>query len=103
MSDQSLRDHLVYLLLGGGAHLSFEHAFGDLPANLRGAKPPGLRYTPWRLLEHLRICQRDILDFSRDSGYKELRFPDDYWPVGDSPPDGDAWNRSIEAFREDLD
>jgi hypothetical protein len=101
-SDSSLRDHLVYLLNGGRAHLNFEQAFADLPAQLRGAKPEGLPYTPWRLLEHLRICQRDILDFSTSPNYEELPFPDGYWPKSDAPPDDAAWQRSMDSFRSDL-
>src|SRR5258706_7592175 len=102
MKDGSLREHIIYLLEGGGAHLSFERAFGDLPARLRGAKPEGLSYTPWRLLEHLRICQRDILDFSTNPNYVELPFPDGYWPGGDAPPDDRAWQISMDSFRNDL-
>src|SRR5258708_3842432 len=91
----SLRDHLVYLLNGGGAHLSFEQAFADFPEHLRSVKPPGLSYTPWRLLEHLRICQRDILDFSTDSNYVELSWPEGYWPFGDGPQDEESWDKSM--------
>ena len=66
MSDQSVREHVLYLLKGGGAHLGFEQAIADLPEELRGAKVKGSPHTPWRLLEHLRICQWDILAFSRN-------------------------------------
>jgi hypothetical protein len=100
--DSALRDHLLYLLRGGGAHLHFDAAIADLPPNLRGGKPAGLQHTPWRLLEHMRICQWDILDFSRNPKYVELKFPDDYWPKGDAPPDAAAWDRSVQAFRADL-
>ena len=99
MSDAALREHLVYLLRGGGAHLNFEQAFADLPAHLRGAKPEGLPYTPWRLLEHLRICQWDILEFSRNPNHVSPDFPQGYWPGGNAPPDDSAWNRSLDAFR----
>jgi hypothetical protein len=102
MSDQSLRDHIIYLLEGGGAHLRFEQAFADLPANLRGSKPDRLPYTPWRLLEHLRICQWDILEFSRNPGHKSPSWPEGYWPIGDAPPGEDDWDRSLETFRGEL-
>ena len=101
-SDQSLRDHLVYLLNGGGAHLSFEQAFGDLPAELRSAKPPGLSYTPWRLLEHMRIAQWDILEFSRTVDHKSPPWPDAYWPEGDGPESEGQWHSSMAAFARDL-
>ena len=98
----SLREHLLYLLRGGGAHLAFDKAVADLPPELRGAKPPGLPHSPWRLLEHMRICQRDILEFTRNSRHVSPPWPDGYWPQGDAPPDGAAWDRSVAAFRADL-
>src|SRR5437667_3566314 len=102
MSDAALREHLVYLLRGGGAHLNFEQAFADLPAHLRGAKPEGLPYTPWRLLEHLRICQWDILEFSRNPKHISPSWPDGYWPQDDAPQAEDSWARSMQAFQRDL-
>jgi hypothetical protein len=102
MSDASLRDHLLYLLRGGGAHLSFDDAIAGLPVKLRGAKVDGVPHTPWRLLEHLRICQSDILEFSRNAGHVSPDFPDGYWPKTDGPPEPGAWDRSVEAFRADL-
>ena len=102
LQDRALRDHVLYLLRGGGAHLHFDAAVADLPTKLRGAKPAGLPHTPWRLLEHMRICQWDILEFSRNPKYVEPKFPDDYWPKGDAPPDDAAWDRSIASFRADL-
>lgn len=100
--DTALREHLLYLLRGGGAHLDFEAAIADLPAGLRGAKPPGVPHSPWRLLEHLRIAQWDILEFSRNPRHVSPNFPDGYWPEGDAPPDAAAWDRSVAAFRADL-
>jgi hypothetical protein len=100
--DKSLRDHVLYLLRGGGAHLDFEAAVADLPAELRGAKPAGLPHTPWRLVEHMRIAQWDILEFSRNPAHVSPEFDAGYWPQGDAPPDAGAWDRSLEAFRADL-
>jgi hypothetical protein len=103
-SDQtaSLREHVLYLLRGGGAHVDFDRAVAGLPAELRGAKAAGVPHTPWRLLEHMRIAQWDILEFSRNPGHVSPSFPDGYWPKGDAPPDAGAWDRSIAAFRADL-
>jgi uncharacterized damage-inducible protein DinB len=101
-TDQALRDHLLYLLRGGGAHLDFEKAIADLPAALHGAKAAGTPHTPWRLLEHMRIAQWDILEFSRNPKHVSPEFPDGYWPRGDAPPDDAAWDRSVAAFRADL-
>src|SRR5579883_3271615 len=99
----SLREHLLYLLKGGGAHLNFDKAIADLPPKLRGARPPGIPHTPWRLLEHLRIAQWDILEFSRDPRHVSPSFPAGYWPADDAPPTDTAWEESSAAFRRDLD
>jgi hypothetical protein len=100
--DQALREHVLYLLRGGGAHLDFEAAVADLPVALRGARPAGVPHTPWRLLEHLRIAQWDILEFCRNPRHVSPPFPAGYWPAGDAPPDAQAWDRSASAFRADL-
>ena len=102
MSDQALRDHLLYLLKGGGAHLNFDQAIDGLPTELRGAKVGNVPHTAWRLLEHLRICQWDILEFSRNAEHVSPEFPRGYWPENDAPPDSSSWDRSVAAFRGDL-
>jgi hypothetical protein len=102
LPEEAVRNHLEYLLKGGGAHMGFDQVVANLPARLQSQKPPGLPYTPWRLLEHLRIAQRDILDFCRNPHYVELPFPEGYWPAGDGPQPGESWDRSIEEFRQDL-
>ena len=101
-NDQALREHLRELLAGGHAHLDFEKAIGDMPAELRGTKPPGLPFTPWRLVEHMRIAQWDILQFTIDPHHISPDFPDGYWPAGDAPTNPEAWNQSVAAFRADL-
>ena len=100
--DRELRDHLLYLLRGGGAHLDFEAATADLPPKLRGGKLANVPHTPWRLLEHMRIAQWDILEFSRNPKHVSPKFPAGYWPAGDAPPDDAAWDRSVAGFRADL-
>jgi hypothetical protein len=101
-SDKALRDHVLYLLRGGGAHLNFDAAVADLPPALRGATAAGVPHSPWRLVEHMRIAQWDILEFSRNPKHVSPKFPDGYWPKGDAPPDAAAWDRSLDAFRADL-
>ena len=103
-SDQTtaLRTHLLDLLRGGGAHLFFDKAVADLPAGLRGARPAGVPHTPWRLVEHMRIAQWDILEFCRNPKHVSPSFPEGYWPKGDAPPDAGAWDHSLTAFRADL-
>ncbi len=98
----ALRPHLLELLDGGRAHPDFEAAIAGLPPELRGARPPGLPHTPWRLLEHMRIAQWDILRFSIDPDHVSPEFPSGYWPEGDAPPDPGAWDRSVASFRADL-
>ena len=102
MNDQAVREHVLYLLRGGGAHLNFDQAIADLPRDLRGAKVEGVSHTPWRLLEHMRICQWDILEFSRNAKHASPDFPAGYWPESDEPPDEESWEKSINAFRVDL-
>jgi hypothetical protein len=101
-TDQSLREHLLYLLQGGGAHLSFDKAIAKLPKKLRGVCPAGLPHSPWRLLEHMRIAQWDILEFCRNPRHVSPEFPDGYWPKGDAPPRPAAWEESVASFRADL-
>jgi hypothetical protein len=102
-SDDPLRQHLLYLLGDGGAHVDFLSAVGNLPAAHRGAKPEGAPHTAWQLLEHLRIAQWDILEFSRNSKHISPEFPEGYWPKGEKPPDEAAWDRSLQSFRADLE
>ena len=101
--DLSLRKHLADLLLMKGAHVSFDEAVSGLPVALRGAKPPGAAHSAWQLLEHMRIAQEDILDFSRNPRYQEKEFPDDYWPASAAPPSEHAWKSSIQQFQKNLD
>ena len=100
--DQALLEHILYLLRGGGAHLDFKSAMADLPAELRGAKPAGVPHSPWRLVEHMRVAQWDILEFCRNPKHVSPQFPDGYWPTGDAPRDDKAWECSLAAFEADL-
>jgi hypothetical protein len=99
---QSLRKHLVYLLSGGGAHADFDTATARFPAALRGIRVTGAPHTAWQLIEHLRIAQWDILEFSRNPAHVSPEFPDGYWPRADSPPSARAWNESVRVFQADL-
>jgi hypothetical protein len=101
-SDKLLREHLVKLLTGAEAHVDFEKTVEGLPAELRGRRPPGAEHSPWELLEHLRIAQSDILEFSRNPEHKSPKWPEGYWPAKPAPPDEQAWEKSVRAFRHDL-
>ncbi|MGH2435368.1 MAG: DinB family protein [bacterium] len=100
-SDAPLRELLGRLLTWEDAHVGFDAAIADIPADARGMQPSGLPYSPWQLLEHLRRTQRDILEFCRNPDYQELKWPDDYWPPSPAPPSPAAWDESIGQFRQD--
>ncbi len=101
-NDKALRDHLLYLLKGDGAHSDFEVAIKDLPATLRGKRPKGAAHSPWEVLEHLRITQRDILESTRKANHVSPDFPAGYWPSTQTPPDEKTWDKSANAFSADL-
>ena len=100
--DRSLRQQLVDLLKGGHAHAKFDEIIAGVPQKLRGQKPPGLPHSPWMLLEHLRIAQRDILAFSRNQNHVSPNWPDGYWPRTEAPSSSAAWSASVNNFRKDL-
>jgi hypothetical protein len=100
--DHSLRRHLVELLKGGSAHARFDEVIDGIPAKLRGRKPAGMPHSPWMLLEHLRLAQRDILEFSRNPKHVSPDWPQGYWPGTDVSPGAGAWTSSVRAFRQDL-
>src|SRR5947209_15732560 len=100
--DRALREHLLYLLRGGGAHIKFEEVVKDFPVELINRKAEGVPYTPWQLLEHMRIAQWDILEFSRNPKHVSPDWPEGYWPGKSIEADADAWRKSVESFSEDL-
>jgi hypothetical protein len=101
--DQVLRERLVDAMTGRHSHIDFDGVVEDFPAKLRGVKPQGAPHTAWQLLEHLRIAQHDILEFSRNPKYKSPKWPDGYWPKTDAPPDEKAWDTSIAQFQQDAE
>ena len=103
MSDTLLRRQLGELLASPHAHATFEQAVHGVPPQLRGARAPGQPHTLWRLLEHLRIAQWDIVEFSRRPDHVSPGFPDGYWPAEDAPPDAAAWERSVAAVQGDRE
>lgn len=97
-----LRKLLVDAMEGHHAHLDFESAIADFPAEMRGKKPAGAPHSAWELLEHLRIAQHDILEFSRNPNYESPSWPDGYWPASEAPADAHAWDKSVKAFQKDA-
>jgi DinB superfamily len=102
-NDKSLRDHLLSLLNGAEAHVNFEDFVGSFPVELCGEKIDGLPYTPWQVLEHIRIAQWDILQFSRDAKHVSPKWPEGYWPAQDNPGTPELWQETIGKFRDDLE
>ena len=100
--DHSLRQHLIELLKGGSAHARFDEVIEGIPAKLRGQKPAGMPHSPWMLLEHMRIAQKDILEFSRDPKHVSPDWPQGYWPGTSVQPGAVAWSSSVRNFRRDL-
>lgn len=100
--NRQLREHVVYLLNGGGAHARFDEVIKDMPEKLRGVRPEGLPHSAWMLVDHLRIAQWDILEFCRNAKHKSPEWPKEYWPKTDAPPSAVAWNKSVQQFRKDL-
>jgi hypothetical protein len=107
--DAALRKELIAALKGGNAHARFEDVVADFPARLQGekvgAEKGGLPYSAWQLLEHIRLAQNDILRFStnHDGSYKEMKFPDGYWPKADAPVGAHAWDKSVASVLSDRD
>jgi hypothetical protein len=99
---QSLRKELDRLLAGKGAHADFDAAVADFPAKLRGLRPEGSPHTAWELLEHLRIAQWDMLEFSRDPKHVSPTWPAGYWPGRPAPENAADWDKSVKAFHHDL-
>src|SRR2546428_775110 len=92
---RALREHVLELLGKGHAHVTFRDAIAAWPAALRGAKPPGQPFTPWRLLEHIRISQWDIVEFTKSASHVSPEWPAGYWPQNDAPPDAAGWDKSV--------
>ena len=99
--DDVIREQLVALLRGGNAHVNFDQAVDGFPMGKINAQPPSLPYTPWRLLEHIRLAQQDILDFIRDPAYVSPEWPAGYWPSQGEAADETRWRQTVEEFRAD--
>ncbi|HEV3197582.1 MAG TPA: DinB family protein [Bryobacteraceae bacterium] len=100
--DSALREQLVQLLRGGHAHATFDDAIRDFPLDRIGVRPEGVPYSAWEILEHMRIAQKDILEFSRSAEYVSPQWPEGYWPKSPAPERESQWNESVLALRQDL-
>jgi len=100
--EDSIRKHVLYLLRHGGAHMSFDDFVGSFPPDLCNRKIDGLPYTAWQVLEHMRLAQWDILEFSRDESHVSPEFPKGYWPEPEEPGTPALWQKTIDEFQKDL-
>jgi hypothetical protein len=100
-TNQTLRSELIKLISGGTAHAGLRDAVKEMPANLRGVRTANAPHSAWELLEHLRIAQWDMLEFSRNPGHQSPEWPGGYWPASPEPPDPEAWDKSVAQFRAD--
>ena len=100
--EQALREHLLFLLKDGGAHAKFDEVMKSFPPSVRGKKVEKFPHTAWMLLEHMRIAQWDILEFSRNHKHVSPKWPEGYWPKTEAPANAEAWTKSVQSFRKDL-
>lgn len=101
-TDNIVRDHLIALLDGGSAHMGFNDVVANFPLDKINAYPPNVSYTPWHLIEHLRITQWDILEYVRNPNHESPEWPIGYWPAPTAKTDATGWQRTIDQFRADL-
>jgi hypothetical protein len=101
-TDQIMREQLLALLRGGQAHMEFDQAVADFPRDYINRKPPNVSYTPWHLLEHLRLAQWDILEFIRNPNHVSPAWPAGYWPAPETLANEAQWQQTIAAFQSDL-
>jgi hypothetical protein len=101
MNEAALRRELVRLLEGRGAHMSFEDAVADFPDDAINRRPPNVGYTPWHLIEHLRLVQLDLLEYLTEADYGEKPWPDAVWPAPDAVATREEFDRSLEEFLAD--
>jgi len=100
-ASRSFREQLASLLDWEQAHVGFERAVDGLSTEMQGKKPQQLPFSCWQILEHMRLAQKDILDYCREKDYAKKKWPDDYWPTEPAPPDAQAWVASVAAFQAD--
>ena len=100
--NKALREQLLHAMRGDQSHIDFQSATSDLSAEIAGVKPEAAPHTAWQLLEHMRIAQHDILEFSRNPNHKSPKWPEGYWPKTDAPPSKKDWQMSIATFRKEA-
>jgi hypothetical protein len=100
--DEQLRQQLVSALGGGHAHITMDDTLDGFPVHLAGVRPGGMPHSAWELLEHIRIAQKDILDFSSSADHPKLKWPGEYWPAEPQPQSDTQWHKSVSLLRSDL-
>ena len=103
MDEKIIREQLLALLEAKNAHVTFEDSIAGFPVEHINSKAPGIPYSTWELIEHMRITQYDILDFIKNPGYQEMKWPEGYWPEKEAKATKEQWKRSIQQFLNDLE
>lgn len=100
---EALKKHLVAALRGGLAYDTFDNIVGEFEPAHRGIVPDGAERSAWQILEHMRLCLRDILDYSQndDGRYREMDWPEEYWPKNAEPQEG-AWEKTVGQYVIDM-
>jgi DinB superfamily len=101
--EKVFRDYLRRVLSWHEAHVDWKKAVANVPAKLRGTRPPGAEHSPWELLEHVRIATWDVLEFCRDAKHTSPDWPAGYWPEKPAPPNAAAWEKSVKSLERDLE
>jgi len=99
--NDAFRQHLSRALGWEEAHIGFENAVAGIPERSRGKRPRGFGHSPWELLEHIRLAQRDLLEFCTSPRYAAGEWPDDYWPKSPAPPSASSWKNSADTVVAD--
>jgi len=101
VADDPLRRQLLRLLDGVDAHMTFDEAVAGFPDEAMNDRPPNVDYTPWHLIEHLRLTQRDILEYVTNPAYVEREWPREYWPDPAETATRATWDATVRGFLAD--
>ncbi len=82
--------------------MDFDEIVADFPLGHMNGKAPGMPYSFWQIIEHMRIAQRDILEFIRNPAHISPHYPEGYRPDPGDRADKEIWGGTLSGFRSDL-